>query len=168
MSEQRPGDGYGAGWGPAGGAPGYGPNPPGPAAPPPAKGTNPVVWIAVGCGALVVIGLGVVIALGFVAYNTAKTGKTVGGAFSAGVKVELDGGVLAVDAGVKTGPPPGSGGAICEKAAECCRAVLERAGGNTASVAGCANLAASTEEHCQKALETYRASSAAFGAVCPE
>jgi hypothetical protein len=154
MAQQGPGGGYGPNWGPA------------PPAPPPANKTNPGVWLAVGCAAFFVVVLGVFAALGLVAWNAAKTGKTVGGAFSAGVKVELDGGVLSIDAGTKTGPPSGS--PICRKAAECCKAVFEKAGGNAASLASCANLeTAGTESGCELALKTYRATAAGFNAVCP-
>jgi hypothetical protein len=155
MAEQGPGGGYGPNWGPA------------PPAPPPANKTNPGVWLAVGCAAVFVIALGAFAALGFVAWSAAKSGKTVGGAFSAGVKVELDGGALAFDAGAKTGPPPGAGGPTCEKAAECCKAVFKGGGANAASLAACEGLATGTEAECQQALNAYRLSAPAFGAACP-
>jgi type IV secretory pathway TrbL component len=153
MTELGPGGGYGPNWGPA------------PPAPPPANKTNPVVWFGIGCAAFIVVVFGVFAALGLVAWNAAKSGKTVGGAFSAGVKVELDGGVVSIDAGAKTGPPAGS--PICRKAAACCKAVFEKAGGNAASLASCENLETGTEPECELALKTYRGTAAGFGAVCP-
>jgi hypothetical protein len=154
MAELGPGGGYGPNWGPA------------PPTPPPANKTNPIVWLGIGCAAFLVVVLGVVAALGLVAGNAAKSAKTVGGAFSAGVKVALDGGVISIDAGAKTGPPPGS--PTCKKAAECCKAVFEKAGGNAASLASCENLeTAGTESECELALKTYRGTALGFGAACP-
>ena len=173
MSQQGSGGGYGAGPGQSGGPPGYYGAPDGPPqtgapgpAPSPRNTTNPVVWLAVGCAAVFVIALGAFAALGLVAWNAAKSGKTVGGAFSAGVKIELDGGALAFDAGAKTGPPPGAAGPTCEKAAECCKAVFKGGGASAASLAACEGLATGTEADCQQALNAYRLSAPAFGAVC--
>ncbi|HEX6767035.1 MAG TPA: hypothetical protein VF103_16175 [Polyangiaceae bacterium] len=141
MSQQGPG--------------GYGPPAPKP------QGTNPLVWIGVGCGVLLFLGFGLVVAS--VVWFRMSRGVSASGAFSAGVEVTLDGGVLSVDAGATAG----TGDPTCEKAVECCRRVMGKGGATRFFVEKCEPLRNGSVEGCRQALETYRASAPSFGVTCP-
>jgi hypothetical protein len=102
------------------------------------------------------------------ARNAARSGAA--GAFSAAVEFALDGGVVTFDAGASTGVPSGAlvqGGPTCEKAADCCRRVLEKTAANPQTLAACDGLRQATELACQQALEVHRRSAPVLGTTCP-
>ena len=137
----------------------------------PAKKTNPLVFVAVGCALVVVLVIGAFATLSVVAWNKAKRGGvSAGGSFSAGVELAVDGGAISFDAGASTGPPRGAlrpGSPTCEKAADCCRRAVEKTGATAATLASCEKLRSEVDEAgCEQALRTYRASPL-FGAACP-
>ncbi len=137
----------------------------------PAKNTSPLVFVAIGCALFMVLVIGVVAALGIVAWNKAKHGGvSAGGAFSAGVAVSIDGGAVSFDAGASTGPPKGAlgrGSPVCEQAADCCRRAVEKTGAAAGALESCETLRSKvSDQGCEQALRTYRASPL-FGAACP-
>jgi hypothetical protein len=197
MSQQGPGGyggwnppgGSGAPPGPPGGPPGWAPQPHlphggyapqpygAPGGPPlPPKKTNPLVWVGVGCAVLFLIGVGTAVAVFIMARNAASKTIAAAGAFSSAVEVALDGGVFSVDGGfatdggISTGLPPGAlntGGPQCEKAAECCKRVLEKTGANPATLAACEELKKAPQVSCEQALEVHRRSAPLLGTSCP-
>lgn len=165
--QQPPPQGYGAQ--PHYGAPGAVPQPP-------QKKTNPLVWVGVGCAVLFLIGIGTAVAVFIMARNAANKTLAAAGAFSSAVEIALDGGVfsvdggIATDGGISTGFPPGAlntGGPECEKAAECCKRVLEKTGANPATLAACEELRKAPQVSCQQALEVHRRSAPLLGTSCP-
>jgi hypothetical protein len=137
----------------------------------PAKKTNPLVFVAVGCALVVVLVISALGILSVVAWNKAKRGGvSAGGSFSAGVELAIDGGAVAFDAGATTGPPKGAlgrGSTTCEKAADCCRRAAEKTGANAQTLKSCEILRSKVDDlGCDQALRAYRASPL-FAEVCP-
>jgi hypothetical protein len=184
MSQQGPG-GYGGGYGPPGAPPGAPPGwspqapaqqaygipagaPPG-GTPQPPKGTNPLVWVGIGCGVLLLLAIGTGLAAFLMARKAVQRGVEAAGAFSGAVEVALDGGQFSFDGGLATdGGLSTFGGPTCQRAADCCRRVVEKTGASAAALESCERLRTTVPEAgCQKALDLYRVSAPAFGIVCP-
>jgi hypothetical protein len=120
--------------------------------------------VGVGCGVLALLA----IASGVVAFVLAKRAASSGlaGAFSAAVELAVDGGAVSFDAGTEFDAGL-IGGPTCERAADCCRRVLEKTGANPQTLAACEELRKANEVACRQALEVHRRSAPLLGTSCP-
>jgi hypothetical protein len=97
-----------------------------------------------------------------------------------GIVVQAPNGVTAnvTDAGIVVQTPSGAsvplnslglqtGGPVCDQAAACCKSMAEKTGADPTALAVCGSFKSMPAIGCQKALESYRESAKALGAVCP-
>jgi hypothetical protein len=140
--------GYGPPPGGYPGAPGYGPPGPGGAgvppggygAPPPKKKSNTLLFVGIGCLALLVIG------------------TVLGGVGWYFFSRRAAGGMLA------TGGPVG--GEACVKAIACCKSVVTKSSGDATALAACENLVNVPTVACTQALDSYKKSAVLIGVTC--
>ena len=167
-----PPGGYGPPGAPPGGhppaPPGYGQAaPPGygaPGAPQPPKKTNPLLYVAIGCGGLIVLGgIASIIAVVVMAREAKNRVDAATGAFSAALENATDAGLLDPDASVP------SGGAACAQAADCCKIVVAATGAaNPEAISSCESIRTNPGGvACAQALQTYRVSARLLGKTCP-
>jgi hypothetical protein len=168
-----PPGGYGGPGAPGGhggpGGPGYGaPPPPGP---PAKKGTSPVVWLGVGCGVLMLLGGAGAAWFFYTASQGISAALAVGSALAdGGISITVPPGAAGGAGGTLVLPGPAglaTGGPACEQAAQCCRSMVAKSGGNPAAEAACDNMKAMPQVGCVQALETYKRSAPLVGATCP-
>jgi hypothetical protein len=130
-----------------------------------------VLFIGLGCGALLLLGGAGAAWFFYQASQVARAGFAVASA----VAIAADGGVpLTVPgpagSGVPLTIPDGAlntGGPTCEQAAACCRAVVAKTGGNADMQATCEAMRQAPQIGCVQALETYRRTAPLVGASCP-
>jgi len=160
-----PPGGYGGppGYGPpAGGPPGYGPPqqnyggyPGGPGGPPPKK-SKALLFVGLGCGVLILLG----IAGSVVSYFFMKS--KMEDAQSAIANFGADSGVLAA-------PAPGSVSATCAKTIACCKAITGKSAGpsNTALVdQACNGIGLLSDAQCLQQYNALKPSAAAVHVSC--
>jgi hypothetical protein len=110
-------------------------------APPPKKKDKTLLYVGLGCLALLVLG-SVAAGVGWYVFSRSSAGR-------------------AIATGV-TG-----GGAECAKAIACCKAVVAKSGGDATALAACDNLVNVPAAACAQALAGYKTSAAALGVTCP-
>jgi hypothetical protein len=59
-----------------------------------------------------------------------------------------------------------SGSGTCDKATACCKAVVQKSGGDAAALAGCDNFKQVPELGCAQSLDTFKKSAAVLGVSC--
>jgi hypothetical protein len=106
---------------------------------PPRKQNKALLFIGIGCGLLLVLG----IAFGIVAYFLLSKTPEVAG--------------LAAGSG---------GGPECERVAACCRRVIERQGSEPSLLAHCDNFKQMPSAFCTKMQENYTKTAQASGITC--
>ena len=135
------------GYAPPGAPPGgyapppHGAPPGGYGAPPPKKKDKTLLYVGLGCLALLVLG-----------------------SLAAGVGWYVFTRSTAVRA-IATGAT--AGGAECVKAIACCKAVVAKSSGDATALAACENLVNVPAAACAQALDTYKKSAAMLGVSCP-
>jgi len=134
------------GYGPPGAQPGgYAPQPqgipPGGYGAPPPKKSNTLLYVGLGCLALLVLG-SVAAGVGWYLFSRSSAGRAIAAGSSAG-------------------------GAECVKAIACCKAVVAKSSGDATALAGCENLVNVPAAACAQALDTYKKSAALLGVSCP-
>jgi hypothetical protein len=147
--------------------------------------------LGLGCAGLLVLGAAGAAGVYFYVIKPAQEVKQaveaasqLGGATvslsDGGIVVQEPNGVTAnvTDAGIVVQTPGGatvplnslglaSGGPLCEQAASCCKSLAEKTGSDPSTLAVCGSFKSMPSIGCQKALEAYRQSAKALGAVCP-
>lgn len=111
------------------------------------KKSNPLLWIGIGCGALLVLSL-VGGALAY--YFTMRAAKSAFEGIASSVA-----------------PSGAAPGAACGLAVECCRKVNQKTGAGAQADSACQGLAALSEAQCQLSLTAYQRSAELLGLKCP-
>jgi hypothetical protein len=133
-----------------------------------------VLFIGLGCGALLLIGGAGTLWFFYSASKVATTGLAVASAFAAAA----DGGALSVPlaapgaaaSGAPVTAPNGglaTGGPVCEQAAACCKAIVGKTAASPQALSGCEGMLKAPQIGCTQALETYRRTAPLVGASCP-
>jgi hypothetical protein len=172
-----PGGAPPGGYGPPGGPPGYGGPPPGsppgygppqqgyggypagppagPAAPPPKK-SKALLFVGLGCGALILLGVAASVASYFYMKSKVNDAETAIANLAAGGTSPL------------AAPAPGSVSAACAKTIACCKAVTGKAAvGNPALVEqSCNGFALLSDAQCEQQYSSLKLSAAAVHATC--
>jgi hypothetical protein len=195
----QPPGGYGqppGGYGQPPGAPqgfpqhGVAPTQPG-IAPAPGKKTNPIVWLGLGCGALLLVGGAGAAWFYFSVFRPAQEIEhAVAAASGLGATVSIGSSGLVVkipglgEVAAPTTPSPGGaapsptsaptastgiakGGPNCDAAAACCKAMASKAGAQAQTIASCDALKSSPDFACAQALATYKKMAPLVGVTCP-
>lgn len=132
------------------------------APPSPAKKSNALLWVGIGCGGLLLLsGIASVAAYFFVANKVEEAGIALSAA--------------AASAAAPLGAPPADGatdssgaplGGACAKAAECCRKIIQKSNAGAQAEAGCLALKQLPEASCEQPLQTYKQSAKLLGTSC--
>ncbi|MEO6599570.1 MAG: hypothetical protein ABIQ16_06830, partial [Polyangiaceae bacterium] len=139
--------------------PGYGgyPAPGGAGGGPPAKKSKALMWVGIGCGALLVLGVaGSIVGYYYVKSQVSDAETAIAAAASAG----------ALSTAL---PTPATMSPTCAKAVACCQAVMAKtAGANAATGAqACNGIGLLSEGLCAKQYEGQRRAATVVGATCP-
>ena len=168
-----PPGGYGQPPGYGGPPPGYGPQPgyggypqPGgqpPAAPPPKS--KALLWVGLGCGGLILVGVGLTIAGYFYAKSKAADAEQALQNLAASAQ-----GLGTPVPGAAPGSTAVTGGVVvagtCAKAAACCKSILSKSGSNAATAANCDAFEKLPDTACAQPYETYKRMAGVVGATC--
>jgi len=155
--------GYGPpGYGPPGGPPPgpaqYGGYPGGPGQPPPKKKSNALLFVVLGVGVLVLLGIGGAVASFLYVRNQANQAEQQIAAAASGVAA----GVSAVNGGAAVSP-------ACARAIACCKIVDGRSGGQNAELIerACGGLGALSDAVCAQQHDAQKRAATLLGLTCP-
>ncbi|MET0793817.1 MAG: hypothetical protein ABW061_20025, partial [Polyangiaceae bacterium] len=147
------------GYGPPGAPPGYGPAQPGyggyPPGGPPAKKSKALLWVGIGCGGLLVLGIaGGIASYFYVKSQVSDAESAIAAAASAGA--------------LGTPAAPGTISATCAKAVACCKVVMTKNNANNAiATSVCNAIGLQSEAVCVTTYDAYKRNAAVSGATCP-
>ncbi len=131
---------------------------------PPKKGLSTGMKLAIGCGALLLLG-GVGAFVAYYVFSEAydkvahEAAKAAEAARAAGA-----GGSGAVGSTPSEGAATGSG--TCAQAVICCKAIVAKSGGDATAAAACDNLMKLPEASCGQPLDTYKKSATLLNVKC--
>jgi hypothetical protein len=130
---------------------------------PPAKKSNALMWVGLGCGGLFLLSA---IGGGIAVYMAKKaTENALASASSAfGAPLTAPGATATPGSGTDSSGAPVSG--ACAKAVECCRKIIQKTSPGAQNEAGCLALKQLPEANCQLPLTTYQKSATLLGLTC--
>jgi len=139
--------------------PGYAP------APPPAKKSNALMWVGIGCGGLLALSMIGGAVTFFMAKRAAESGLAALSAAAAPLAPPATPGAPpAADGALDSSGAPANG--VCAKAVACCRKLIQKTNAGAQAEAGCLAMKQLRESDCQQPLRAYQQSGKAFGVSC--
>lgn len=144
--------------------PGHGGAPYPPVAAPPKK-SNALLWVGIGCGGLLLLGLLGAGVAWFFTMRAAKSALEAASVFATPLPPPAPGAPAASPSGALDSGGSPVGGA-CARAAECCRRIIQKTNAGAQAEAGCLSFKQLPEENCQLPLSTYQRSAQLLGVKC--
>jgi hypothetical protein len=130
-----------------------------PGAPPPAKKSNALMWVGLGCGGLFLLSA---IGGGVAVYMAKRATENAIAAASSSLAAPL---TPPVAGGDPAAPAAGAAG-TCARAVECCIKIIQKTSPGAQNEAACAGLKQLPEANCALPLTTYQKSAQLLGVKC--